>query len=714
LPTHLIHCSVMEHKVGGAGTEPSQLTAELVARLRDLRRSQGMPAREVASRCAALGVPSLSRSTIAKIESGVRGFVTVEEAAALAMALGVAPADLFRPGGAAPIGQAWNVPPRNPGFAGREGLLATIREALLGRDRAVVQAHTVEALHGMGGVGKTQVALEYAHRFADEYDLISWIAAEQSGLIAEQFAALAGRLGCAPPDPGLMTAGRAAVAELRRRDRWLLVFDNAEKPEDVAGWLPGGTGHVLITSRTRGWAEIAVPVEVDVLARTDSVAILRDRVSGLPAEDADRLAEALGDLPLALVQAAAFMAETGMTEREYTSLLTARATAILDQGRPTSYPRSLTAVTQLAFDRLRGQDEAAADVAGICAFLAPEPIPLKWFTSDPARLPTAVAEITADPVAWRQLLARISQHALARIGSNGLQMHRCTQAIVRAHLPEAKSRAIQIQAAALLAANSPSDPQAPRRWPQWAQLLPHLIALDPAATNDQDLRELACEAAWYLVRRGDARSGHQLARSLYEQWRDRLGPDDCHTLKAAAALGVAAREIGRYGEAHQLNEDTLGRRRRVLGEDHPDTLTSANSLAVDLYTTGNPQAARELHEDTLARRRRVLGEDHPDTLWSATSLADDLRALGEAAQARQLDEETLARRRRVLGDDHPHTLTSAAHLADDLRALGEAAQARQLDEETLAWRRRVLGDDHPDTLASAAHLAGGTRVGAEN
>ena len=246
-----------------------------------------------------------------------------------------------------------NVPARNRGFTGRDGLLRSVREALLAGDRAVVQA-----LHGMGGVGKTQLAAEYARRFAPGYDLVWWIASEHAGLIGEQFAAIARELDCAQPGAGLDVMRRAVLAELRERDRWLLVFDNAENPEDLAPWLPGGAGHVLITSRTHRWAEIAVPVEVDVLSRAESVAILRDRVPALSGQDADKVADALGDLPLAVAQAAGYMADTGMPAAEYEGLLAARAMEILGQGRPPAYPRSLAAVTELAFDRLHDEDQA--------------------------------------------------------------------------------------------------------------------------------------------------------------------------------------------------------------------------------------------------------------------------------------------------------------------------------------------------------------------
>jgi TIR domain/NB-ARC domain len=255
-----------------------------------------------------------------------------------------------RPGGAGPrlpgtVPRIWSIPARNPGFTGRDALLVVVRERLLAGDAAVVQA-----LHGMGGVGKTQLAAEYAHRFAGTYDLAWWVNAGQGGLIGDEFAALGLALECIEAGAAVEAVHAAVLAELRQRGRWLLVFDNAETPADVTPWLPGGGGHVLITSRERGWAEVAAPVEVDVLARAESVALLQARVTGLEAADADQLAAELGDLPLAIAQAAGFTAETGMGAREYLGLLRTRAGQLLAQGVPGSYPRSLAATTGLIAD----------------------------------------------------------------------------------------------------------------------------------------------------------------------------------------------------------------------------------------------------------------------------------------------------------------------------------------------------------------------------
>jgi transcriptional regulator with XRE-family HTH domain len=682
-----------------------QLRAEAGLTQEQLAEAAGLSPRSVSD--LERGINRTARKDTAMLLSGALGLAEPASALFVAAARGLVPAAEVLaavresgPGPAVAMPRVWNIPARNPGFTGRDDLLAGVREQLLAGDKAVVQA-----LHGMGGVGKTQLAAEYAHRFAGTYDLAWWINAEQGGLIGDQVAALGLALGCVQPGAGTQTVRAAVLAELRHRGRWLLVFDNAEDPADVAPWLPGGGGHVLITSRQRGWDEVAAPVEVDVLARAESVAILQTRVTVLSGADADRLAAELGDLPLAIAQAAGFMADTGMAADEFLALLRTRAGQLLAQGAPGSYPRSLAAATGLIADRLARQDPAAAELASVCAFLAPEPIPESLFTAAVSVLPGELAARAADPLAWRQTLAHVTRQSLARIDHRGLQMHRLTQAILRERLTPAQATATRRYAEALLAASNPGDPPNPVTWPRWARLTPHVLAADLAATDSPALRELARHTCWYLIERGDARIAHDLVNGLHQQWRDRLGEDHEHTLMAAHYLAWTLLEMGRHAESRDLNRDTLARRRWVLGEDHPDTLYSAHNLAIDLRELGEVLAARDLNQDTLDRHRRVLGQDHPDTLRSATILAIDLRELGEIQAARDLDQNTLDRRRRVLGHDHPDTLRSAGNLAIDLRELGEIQAARDLDHDTLDRLRRVLGEDHPDTLASAGNLA---------
>ena len=669
-----------------------QLRAEAGLTQEELAEAAGLSPRSVSD--LERGINRTARKDTAVLLGGALGLAEPVRALFVAAARGLAPAAEVLGAVRRARPRVWNIPARNPGFTGRDDLLAEVREQLLAGDKAVVQA-----LHGMGGVGKTQLAAEYAHRFAGTYDLAWWINAEQGGLIGDQVAALGLALGCVQPGAGTEAVRAAVLAELRHRGRWLLVFDNAEDPADVAPWLPGGGGHVLITSRQRGWDEVAAPVEVDVLARAESVAILQTRVAALSGADADRLAAELGDLPLAIAQAAGFMADTGMAADEFLVLLRTRAGQLLAQGAPGSYPRSLAAATGLIADRLARQDPAAAELASVCAFLAPEPIPESLFTAAVSVLPSELAARAADPLAWRQTLAHMTRQSLARIDHRGLQMHRLTQAILRDRLTPAQAAATRKYAEALLAASNPGDPPNPVTWPQWARLTPHVLAADLAATDSPALRELARHTCWYLIERGDTRTAHDLASGLRQQWRDRLGEDHEHTLTAAHYLAWTLLEMGRYAESRDLNQDTLARRRRVLGEDHPDTLYSAHNLAIDLRKLGEVEAARDLDQDTLDRHRRVLGQDHPSTLRSATILAHDLRELGEVEAARDLDKTPSTAAAASWAKTTPTPWRSAASLAIDLRELGEVQAARDLDQDTLDRRRRVLGQDHPDTLA---------------
>jgi tetratricopeptide (TPR) repeat protein len=596
----------------------------------------------------------------------------------------------------------WNLPPRNPAFTGRRELLAALRQRLTGGDRVWVQA-----LHGMGGVGKTQLAIEYGYLFAGEYELVWWMDAEQVDLIGEQLAELAVQAGWADPETTAARARQVVFQQLRIRRRWLVVFDNASDPGGLRGWLPPGAGHVIVTSRGGGFDQLAVSVAVDVFTRAESTSLLHNRLPALSDQDADRLAAALGDLPLGLAQAAGLLAATGMPVGEYLTALDQHAGQVLSQYQPVGYAASLAATIGLAVDRLAGVDAAAVQVLYLCAGLAPEPIPVSWLrtAAEAAVLPPPLSTMAGDGLALRITLGRLANLGLVRLSEDSIQLHRLTQAVLRDRRSPAQRRADRRHAEQLLVAAAPdNDGTDPGSWPAWAVLLPHLLFLDPA-TAGADLRGTACNALWYLLMRGEFQTALAHARGWYQRWRAALGPDDRHTLWVANQLAAAHRRRGNYQQAHDLHQDTLDRRRRLLGEDHPDTLVSASNLALVLRGLGQVEQARDLDQDTLDRSRRVLGEDHPDTLISASNLAIVLRELGQLEQARDLHQDTLDRRRRVLGEDHPDTLISAGNLAVDLFELEQLEQARDLDQDILDRRRRVLGEDHFDTLVAAGNLA---------
>lgn len=599
----------------------------------------------------------------------------------------------------------WNVGPRNPSFVGREAMLKHLWERLRMGGRAVVQA-----LHGAGGVGKTQVAIEYAHRYAEAYDLVWWVNAEETGLIGDKYAELATELSLVSPSADTASAAGALCSYLRGKGRWLLVFDNAESPADLRDWLPAGPGHILITSRNPGWSELAARVEIDVLPRPESLDLINHARLSASETEASRLAQILGDLPLALVQAVGFLAETGMPVEQYLRLLDNRAGELLDQCPPESHPLSLAAAIQVSIDRLAVVDPVALALVRVGAFLAPEPIPASILTQSitlsdhdlPPELDALIAAVTS-PVAAHRSLGWVGRYGLART-DHGLQLHRLTQTVLRDQLAAGPAAAYRAYAQALLVAVAPGDGRDPASWPTWARVLPHLLATDPATSTSPALRDLACDAIWYLYYRGEIHPARDLAERLYQQWCNYLGPDHQQTLRVAQILVLLLSSIGPARHTRQLAQDTLARCRRTLGEDHPDTLRAAAYFGVCLHHLGAFEEARALNADTLARTRRVLGDEHFDTVYVAHHLGRDLRELGEVVAAQQLHMDGNAYARRVLGGDNPATIFGANDVALDLHALGEIDGARQLHQDNLARGRRILGADHRFTMLSANGL----------
>jgi tetratricopeptide (TPR) repeat protein len=600
----------------------------------------------------------------------------------------------------------WNVDHRNPAFTGRDEVLNRVHEGLSGGGRVAVQA-----VHGMGGVGKTQLVLEYAYRFAGEYDLVWWVSAEQAGLIGEQFVALGVELGLVEAGADSTLAKSKVLGHLAGRRRFLLIFDNVVDGEDILPWLPRGAGHVLITSRRGNWQRIAHPVELDVLSREEAVHFLAEQRPGLAADEADQLADALGDLPLALAQAAGYLAETGMPAAEYRQLLAVETEAVLKMGRPVDYPRSLAAAITLNLAALSEVDPAAVAILQLCALLAPEPIPVDVIVevaqpADPyPQVLEALRKVIGKPLIRQESIGRVGVYGLARLGPGMVTVHRLTQAVVRSQMDLSTSAELSAHLESVLGQMNPGDPKNPENWPSWARLLPHLLAVSPAKTSSPVLRQCASDAVVYLVSRGDAGPARQLAENLYEEWKERLGADHRDTLRAAGGLLWALRDLGEYGRLRPLVDDTLTRQINSLGEDHPDTLRSAADLAIVLVVLGNLRRSEEIARDVWERRRRVLGDEHPDTLTSASSVASSLAELGRHDEALALKEQVWEQQRRVLGEEHPVTLASAGNVGSSLKELGRLQEASELLERVWEQYRRVLGEDHPNSLKAAVNLA---------
>ena len=552
----------------------------------------------------------------------------------------------------------WQVPTRNAVFTGRVEVLEQLHDRLAGTSMAVVAPM---ALHGLGGVGKTQVALEYAHRYMADYDVVWWIPAEQDELIN---GALAPH-GAEPrhPQPGLHPGDRAGgprgaaprpslrplAADLRQR----------RQPERGQGVLPR-----RLRARDRDDAESGLvgggraAGDRRVLPE-ESVGLLRRRVSGLSAAEAMQVAEKLGDLPLAIEQASAWLAETGMSAAEYVERLDNQLVAALELSRPDDYPTTVAATFRLSFDRLRERSPGAARVLELCAYFSPDPISLSLLYSEQM----LESLLPYDPrLQERSVLAvlirDLTRFSLVKIdrGTNTIEVHRLVQAVIRAQMAteqEHEEAMHEVHRILVSARPRQGGTDNPENWPRYDLIWPHLSGSEAINCDYEDTRRLLIDRVRYLWKRGEFDEALETGWEIDRQWQRKIGADHRQTLYLRFQIANVLRSAGRPQQAYDLDKEILDKQQLELGVSHPLTLQTAGSIAGDLRALGKFYEALAMDEETYSQLRYAVGPDEPTTLSAANNLAVDLRLVGNFSRARVIDAETLADRQRVLGSDHP-------------------------------------------------------------
>ena len=602
------------------------------------------------------------------------------------------------------------VPARIASFTGRGGELDRLDAVLLGGQPAAVTQAASEsaagvgraAVLGLGGVGKTSLAAEYAHRYRDFYAGVWWCPAQTRIGLLTSLAGLAVELGAATDEADV---GRAAEAGLRRlegqRPPFLLVYDNVVSPDAIANLLPASGARVLITSRFPDWGGWAEEVALDVLPSTKAVAFLQNRAGRQDEAGAMLLADALGRLPLALDHAASYCRRTQMHFADYA----ARARSLIATApRGTSYPRSVTATFGLAMDEAVELCPAAEELMAYLAQCGPERVPL-------ALLEGAVADEAERDMA----LLALAEVSLARRdpfedGTPAVTVHRLVQAVAGARA-EAKGTAVPAAERITGRLNEIYPDTAysdPACWPVCAQLTPHVLALHDASSSGNEgvkRANLLLKSAGYFHGRAAYSRAEKLSRAALAIRERALGPEHPGTATSLNNLALLLHDQGDLAGAQPLFERALAIFERAPGPEHPGTATSLNNLAHLLQVQGDLAGARPLYERVLAVRERALGPEHPDMATSLNNLALLLQDQGDLSGARPLFERALAICERALGPKHPNTALSLNNLAYLLRAQGDLSGARPLYERALAIREQALGPEHPGTAIIRSNLA---------
>src|SRR6266849_5099173 len=616
----------------------------------------------------------------------------------------------------------WNVPYRRIlFFTGGEDVLAHLYTVL----RSSKAAALTQAISGLGGIGKTQIAVEYAYRSHDHYQAIFWVNASTRDALSADFVILAVLLSLPEQheqDQDIVV--RAVKRWLSTHKHWLLILDNVDDLDMIVDFLPmHGRGDVLLTTRLQALGTIAQSIEVEKMGPDEGVTFLLRRTKviapGASLDEAMKENQAqaaeivavLDGLPLALDQAGAYIEETRCGLSQYLSLYgTRRKELLLRRGRfPVDHPNSVVATWSLSFQQVEQESLAAADLLHILAFLNPEAIPEEIITLGAAELGPVLGEVASDPLKFDKIIELLLSYSLIRRTPEvrSLSIHRLVQAVLKDGMDTDIQR---LWAERVIRTVNHAFPDVElQTWERCRRYLPHVqicaMYSEEYTLSFPEAARLFNEAASYLVVHASYEQAERLllrALAIRQQVLEAHHPDTAHTLNDLGALYF---NQGKFHEVESHLQEALAIRWQVLGREHPDVAQTLHNLANLYRAQGAYVKAEPLYLQALHMREATLGKNHPLVAQSYYGLAKLYHSLEKYQQAETLCKQALHIQKQRLGDHHPTIASTLNMLAKIYQGQNKLDQAEEMNMRALGIRESASGEDHPHVATIANSLA---------
>ncbi len=615
--------------------------------------------------------------------------------------------------------QPWNVPfQRNPYFTGREDILKELHNALKSDKTAAL----AQAISGLGGIGKTQTAVEYSYQYRNEYDAVLWVKADSREALISDYAALAHVLDLPEKDAKEQNRTAAAVRRwLENNSGWLLVFDNADEPGLLEEYIPvDHKGHILLTSRAQQFDKLGIsnPVELPKMPPDEAREFLvkrtgRSNPSHLENEAILKIAEELDYLPLALEQAGAYIKELKAGFSNYLSSYRTRGLDMFKKHPPVigKYPESVATTWLLNFEEIEKTSKASADLLTASAFLNPDNIPLELIIRGAPELgetiSSAVKGIEKDPLVLDELLLPLTRYSLISRDASAYSIHRLVQIVIRDRIGKDAER---VWAERTVKAINRALPAVKfSDWHLCESLVPHAQAgaelIRKYKFEFEESARLLNQAGFYQHQRASYSEAEPMYRRALEIYEKSLGTDHPNIAASLNNLALLYYAQGKYTKAEPMYRRALEIYKKSLDRDHPDVANSLDNLALLYGSQGKYAVAEPIFWRALEIRIKSLGSDHPDVATSLNNLALLYYAQGNYAEAEPMYRHALAIREKSLGSDHSDTATSLNNLALLYYAQGKYEKAEPKFRCALEILEKSLGENHPNFASGLENLA---------